>query len=154
MGKYLVVFGLILFAGSAAMGQAPGDATTSPAVKPPPTAGGSGQDVCAQMHLEGTKLSDCRHDWTNARTNADRLAVRNRYAGQGTAEASHGKTAEHPEASGPCDTLGLAAPDLTQCRAQWESAEGARARKAVVDHYREIAAGKAAGSRIDPDSKK
>jgi hypothetical protein len=119
-----------------------------------PPASGSGEDVCMGWNLTGEKLTTCRQQWMEAKTDADRLAVRNQYAPEkggvwGQVRDSHKPIAD-PDATTPCDTWHLSAADLTQCRAEWKSARNDADRDKLRRRYAAVGHGDQAGSRIEP----
>lgn len=113
---------------------------------------GAGADICGDWNLEGGRLAECRRQWMDAPTDADRLRIRNLYAPTaGNKEANEIAIDPDPQPVGSasfCDQLRLRGPDLSECRAQWQAAktEGDLAR--VRTRYEAIGANPdAAGSR-------
>lgn len=88
---------------------------------------GDGADICGEWNLEGGRLVECRRQWVDAATNADRLRVRNMYApSAGKKEASEpalDRRSQAQEASSFCEQLDLRSADLSECRAQWQAAK-------------------------------
>lgn len=138
----------------------PSGSATPPAGKIPADAGddrrgalsAAGADICGEWNLEGGRLAECRRQWMDARTDADRLRIRDMYEPSAEKKAASEPALDRaPQAlNNPafCDQFNLRSPDLSECRAQWKAAktEGDLAR--LKARYETIAANPgAAGSR-------
>ena len=110
---------------------------------------GDGADICGEWNLEGGRLVECRRQWMDAATNADRLRIREMYAPSASKkEATEPALDRGPgaqTASAFCDQLGLRGADLSECRTQWQAAktEGDLAR--VRTRYQALGANPDAG---------
>lgn len=118
-----------------------------------PSVNAAGSDICNTWNLPGNDLAECRRQWMDARTDADRVEVRNRYekrAGDDPVASQKQRPApEAVDASNDCDRLHLSGPDLSECRAQWKAAKTEADRKKLLARYEAISASPSSrGARV------
>jgi hypothetical protein len=92
-----------------------------------PSVNARGDEACVEWNLSGSDLTECRRAWMDAKTDADRLKVRQRYEGRPAAQATRptNKTLapEETDATSMCDHWNLKTADLSECRAQVKAAK-------------------------------